>query len=301
MQKLISAYLSYLEHERNFSQHTIVSYANDLSQYYSFLKGEFPELIEKHHDAGTGVIRSFLGLLLDSGLSKKSVVRKLSTLRSFYKFLVRKKILKQNPAVNIVTPKVEKKLPQFLDKESMMKILELPEIGKFDGARDSVMLELFYGSGIRRAELIGLDVGDVDERNQTIKVTGKGNKQRIIPFTQNAKKSIQRYRTFRNEIIKQSQSRDRALLLNKKGERLTPSMVNTLVKKYLAGSTEIKKKSAHVLRHSFATHLLDNGADIVAVKELLGHESLSTTQIYTHVTVERLKRIYQQAHPKATS
>lgn len=301
MEKLISAYLSYLEHERNFSQHTIVSYANDLAQYFSFLKVSFPELIDNHHDTGNGVIRVFLGLLLDSGISKKSVVRKLSTLRSFYKFLVRKKILKQNPAMNIITPKIEKKLPQFVDKASMERILSLPDVQSFDGARDSVMLELFYGSGIRRAELIGLDVDDVDIKNQTIKVTGKGNKQRIIPLTLKSKKSILMYFPYRKEIISQTGSHEHALVLNKKGSRLTPSMVGSLVKKYLSSATEIRKKSPHVLRHSFATHLLDNGADILAVKELLGHESLSTTQVYTHVTVERLKKIYQQAHPKATS
>lgn len=301
MQKLISAYLSYLENERNYSQHTIVSYANDLAQYHTFLGKEFPELLQQHDDIDNSVIRAFLGLMLDSGISKKSVVRKLSTLRSFYKYLVRKSIVKQNPAINIITPKVEKKLPQFVDKGSMEKVLGLPDVSNFDGARDSVMLELFYGSGIRRAELIGLDLGDVDERNQTIKVTGKGNKQRIIPFTHNAKKSIQQYLTFRKEIVSHSESKEHALLLNKRGKRLTPSVVNTLVAKYLADTTEIRKKSPHVLRHSFATHLLDNGADILAVKELLGHESLSTTQVYTHVTVERLKKIYKQSHPKASA
>lgn len=301
MQKLIRAYLSYLEDERNFSQHTVVSYANDLSQYYSFLQKEFPELIERHDDTDTGVIRAFLGLLLDSGISKKSVVRKLSTLRSFYKFLVRKKILRQNPALNIVTPKIDKKLPQFIDQASMVKILALPDTNEFSGARDSVMLELFYGSGIRRAELIGLNISDIDFRNQTIKVTGKGNKQRIIPFTLNAKQSMQKYAAFREQLQRVTGAEEQALLLNQKGKRLTPSVVGTLVSKYLSGATEIQKKSPHVLRHSFATHLLDNGADIMAVKELLGHESLSTTQVYTHVTVERLKKIYQQAHPKAST
>jgi integrase/recombinase XerC len=300
MQKIISEYLSYLENERNYSQHTIVSYANDLAQYYSFLKEEFPELIERHNDTDTGVIRAFLGLLLDSGLSKKSVVRKLSTLRSFYKFLVRKKFVRNNPALNIITPKVEKKLPQFIDKDSMVKILSLPDITTFAGARDSAILELFYGSGIRRAELLGLTLNDIDERNQTIKVTGKGNKQRIIPFTENAKQSIQRYIQFRKEIGAET-GKENILFVSDNGIRLTPSKINTLVGKYLSGNTEIQKKSPHVLRHSFATHLLDNGADILAVKELLGHESLSTTQIYTHVTVERLKKIYQQAHPKASS
>ncbi|MFZ4620461.1 MAG: tyrosine recombinase XerC [Bacteroidota bacterium] len=301
MQKLIRAYLSYLEDERNFSQHTIVSYANDLSQYHAFLQNEFPDLIEQHDDTDTGVIRAFLGVLLDSGISKKSIVRKLSTLRSFYKFLVRRKILRQNPALNIITPKVEKKLPQFIDQASMEKILALPDGSGFAGARDSVMLELFYGSGIRRAELIGLNIDDIDPRNQTIKVTGKGNKQRIIPFTGNAKRSMERYSSFRDQLLRETGSDEQALLLNQKGKRLTPSVVGTIVTKYLSGTTEIQKKSPHVLRHSFATHLLDNGADIMAVKELLGHESLSTTQVYTHVTVERLKKIYQQAHPKATT
>lgn len=301
MQKIISEYLSYLENERNYSQHTVVSYANDLAQYYSFLKKDFPELITQHNDTDIGVIRAFLGLLLDSGLSKKSVVRKLSTLRSFYKFLVRKKIVRNNPALNVVTPKIEKKLPQFIDKDSMVKILSLPDVTTFTGARDSAILELFYGSGIRRAELLGLTVSDFDERNQTIKVTGKGNKQRIIPFTQNAKQSIRRYLEFRKKIGAQTDPKENTLFLSENGIRLTPSKVNTLVEKYLSGNTEIQKKSPHVLRHSFATHLLDNGADILAVKELLGHESLSTTQLYTHVTVERLKKIYQQAHPKASS
>ncbi|MDP1677856.1 MAG: tyrosine recombinase XerC [Bacteroidota bacterium] len=302
MQKIISEYLSYLENERNYSQHTIISYANDLAQYYSFLKKEFPELIQKHNDTDTGVIRAFLGLMLDSGISKKSVVRKLSTLRSFYKFLVRRKFVRNNPALNIISPKIEKKLPQFIDKDSMEKILMLPDVTTFVGARDSAILELFYGSGIRRAELLGLTLSDIDERNQTIKVTGKGNKQRIIPFTKNAKQSIHRYITFRKSISGNNDSyHGTVFFLDEKGMRLTPSKVNTLVKKYLSGNTEIQKKSPHVLRHSFATHLLDNGADILAVKELLGHESLSTTQIYTHVTVERLKKIYQQAHPKASS
>ncbi len=301
MQKIISEYLSYLENERNYSQHTIVSYANDLAQYYSFLKEEFPELIERHNDTDTGVIRAFLGLLLDSGLSKKSVVRKLSTLRSFYKFLVRKKFVRNNPALNIITPKVEKTLPQFIDKDSMVKILSLPDITTFAGARDSAILELFYGSGIRRAELLGLTLSDIDERNHTIKVTGKGNKQRIIPFTENARQSIKRYVQFRKEIGAETGMKENILFVSDTGIRLTPSKINTLVGKYLSGNTEIQKKSPHVLRHSFATHLLDNGADILAVKELLGHESLSTTQIYTHVTVERLKKIYQQAHPKASS
>ncbi len=298
MQNHIRAYLSYVENERNYSPHTVVSYANDLAQYFAFLKLEFPDLIENHARTDNHVVRAFLGMMLDSGISKKSAVRKLSTLRSFYKFLVRKKILRHNPALNIVTPKVEKTLPQFVDQRSMEAILAKPDSSTFEGSRDSVILELLYGSGIRRGELIGLDLDDIDDRNGTIKVTGKGNKQRIVPFTAAARRSIREYLARRSVVSKHSGA---ALLLDTEGRRLTPSKVNTLVRRYLSGTTELRKKSPHVLRHSFATHLLDNGADILAVKELLGHESLSTTQVYTHVTVERLKKIYQNAHPKAST
>jgi tyrosine recombinase XerC len=301
MQTLIGAYLSYLEDERNYSQHTVVSYAHDLAQYYSFLKETYPELLEDHNDTDQGVIRAFLGMLLDSGISKKSVLRKLSTLRSFYKYLVRKKAVRRNPVLNIISPKVEKKLPQFIDAGSMEHILALPKTDTFEGARDSVVLELLYGSGIRRAELIGLEIDDVDRGNRTIKVTGKGNKQRIIPMTVKAQQAIDRYESFREAVRTAAGTEERSLLISAKGTRMSPSMVNTVVSRYLTGATDVRKKSPHVLRHSFATHLLDNGADIMAVKELLGHESLSTTQVYTHVTVERLKKIYQQAHPKATS
>lgn len=301
MEELVRQYLAYLEQERNFSQHTLLSYANDLAQYSAFLQKEFPELIARHNDTDTGVIRAFLGLLLDSGLSKKSVVRKLSALRSFYKFLVRRGLLQQNPALTVVPPKLEKRLPQFVDKESMVRILARPDTATFAGARDAVILELLYGSGIRRGELVGLDLRDVDLRSRTLKVTGKGNKQRIIPFTAAAGSAIERYRAFRETVLRTAAEPTDALILTDTGTRITPSRVNTIVGRYLSGETEIAKKSPHVLRHSFATHLLDGGADIMAVKELLGHESLSTTQVYTHVTVERLKSIYQRAHPKATS
>ncbi|MDD8017036.1 MAG: tyrosine recombinase [Bacteroidota bacterium] len=301
MQELIQSYLSYIEHERNYSQHTVTSYSNDLSQYYSFIKTQFPELIDNHHLVDNSIIRAFLGMQLENGVQKKSVVRKLSTLRSFYKFLSRKKLISYNPTLSVVTPKVEKKLPQFVDKESMNKVLLLPDGSSFEGARDSAILELFYGSGIREAELIGLKVMNIDFHHQTLKVTGKGNKQRIIPFTSKAKESLQRYLPLRKEIISQQHSSEQSLFLTGKGKCLYPQKVYGIVNHYLKEVAEVQQKSPHVLRHSFATHLLDNGADILAVKELLGHESLSTTQVYTHVTVERLKKIYHKAHPKATA
>ena len=301
MQELIRSYLSYIERERNYSSHTITSYANDLTQYCSFLQNEFPELIQDPGTVDLSVIRAFLGVLLENGVAKKSVIRKLSTLRSFYKFLVRKKIVASNPTLNIITPKVEKKLPQFVDKESMERILSLPDSTTLNGARDAAILELFYGSGIRLSELIGLRVSDVNMHNRTIKVTGKGDKQRIIPCTTKAQEAIKKYVTIRKEHYPHIHTSSTALFTDDKGKALNPQRVYTIVNSYLREVAEIRQKSPHVLRHSFATHLLDNGADILAVKELLGHESLSTTQLYTHVTVDRLKKIYQQAHPKATS
>lgn len=301
MQELIRSYLSYLERERNYSPHTITSYANDLMQFVSFLESEFPHLVKDHRTVHPTVIRSFLGMMIDNGVSKKSIVRKLSSLRSFYKYLVRHKIVTNNPALNIITPKVEKKLPQFVDQKAMEKVLAAPDTSTVEGARDSAMLELFYGTGIRRSELLNLTMKDIDDRNRTIKVTGKGNKQRILPMTSKAYEALQRYFKLRKEKLPHTLSNKEPVFCDEHGNRLTPQRVYAVVHSYLQDVAEIQQKSPHVLRHSFATHLLDNGADILAVKELLGHERLSTTQIYTHVTVDRLKKIYQQAHPKASS
>ncbi|MFA6541316.1 MAG: tyrosine-type recombinase/integrase [Bacteroidota bacterium] len=301
MQEIIRSYLSYIENERNYSRHTLVSYSNDLSQYYSFITEHFPELLHHHEHVDQSVIRTFLGVMLEGGMSKKSISRKLSTLRSFYKYLSRKKLVPSNPAANIITPKLDKKLPQFVDKETMEKIFLSFDRTTFNGSRNLAMFELFYGSGIRQAELIAINVQDVDFYGSTLKVTGKGNKQRIIPLTGNAKDSLIHYLHLRKEKIAQHHSREKSLFITEKGKRLYPQMVYSIVHRALSGASEIQQRSPHVLRHSFATHLLDNGADILAVKELLGHESLSTTQVYTHVTVERLKKIYAKAHPKATT
>lgn len=299
MHNHIRSYLSYLEHERNYSQHTVISYANDLSQYQAYLATTFPELIDHHEHTDHSVVRSFLGMLLENGVSKKSVTRKLSTLRSFYKYLHRKKILALNPAADIITPKVEKKLPQFVDAAAMREILLKPDDTTFSGARDAAMLELLYGSGLRQGELILLKEEDIDPKKLTVKVTGKGDKQRIIPITRKAKHAIDVYQLKRKEVVKQQPVTTRVLFLTERGKQLYPQRVYSIVRKYLTGVSEVRQKSPHVLRHSFATHLLDKGADILAVKEMLGHESLSTTQLYTHITVERLKKIYKDAHPKA--
>jgi tyrosine recombinase XerC len=301
MQELIHTYLTYLQREKNYSSHTILSYENDLNQYRIFLEGEFPDLIRDHADVSNSAVRSFLGMLMDNGLSKKSVVRKLSTLRSFYKYLTRKAIVRNNPTVSVVTPKIDRKLPEFIDRNSMSVVCDLPDTTTYSGTRDSAILELLYGSGIRQSELIGLKIGDIDLHNGTVKVTGKGNKQRIVPLTRQSKESLQRYFRFRKELINNNHNADQTVFLTDKGKRMYPQRIYSIVHHYLKEVTEVRQKSPHVLRHSFATHLLDNGADILAVKEMLGHESLSTTQIYTHVTVDRLKKIYKNAHPKATT
>lgn len=301
MQELIRSYLSYLKREKNYSPHTVVSYQNDLSQYMAFLQHDAPGLVRDHSGVTAASVRAFLGVMLDNGLSKKSIVRKLSTLRSFYRYLSRKNIVPNDPTSSVVTPKTEKTLPEFVDRLVMEKVFMLPDTATFSGSRDAAMLELFYGSGIRLSELIGLRLEDIDENNGTVKVTGKGDKQRIVPLTKKSLLSIGNYLRHRKEIPKHSSAVERFVFLTEKGKRMYPQRVYSIVHHYLQEVAEIQQKSPHVLRHSFATHLLDNGADILAVKEMLGHESLSTTQIYTHVTVDRLKKIYKNAHPKATT
>jgi integrase/recombinase XerC len=294
----IESYLRYVERERNFSSHTIEAYARDLRQFVLFLEQDDPEVVTDPARIDHNVLRSYLGLLLDNGAAKKSIVRKISTLRSFFKFTVRRGFLQVNPAKNIITPKLEKKLPQVLDEQTARALMEAPDQETFAGVRDTALLELLYSTGMRRGELVGLNLSDVDYRQSIVKVTGKGNKQRMLPFGSKAKTALLRYVRLREQSPSVSKN-EHAVFISEKGVRLYPTAVNEIVKKYLARISEIKQKSPHVLRHSFATHLLDRGADIAAVKELLGHERLSTTQIYTHLTSERLKKVYQQAHPKA--
>jgi integrase/recombinase XerC len=301
LNRFVELFLEYIERERNFSPHTRVSYSKDLDQFRSFLHGQFPEAIEHPEHLDQDIIRSFLGMLLDGGMAKKSVVRKISTLRSFFKFAVGKKLLGCNPMNNVVTPKVEKKLPQFLDERAAEELMNLPNVESTLGARDAAILELLYSTGIRRGEIVGLDEGDVDFYEGSIKVVGKGNKQRIIPFGKKAHRTLAHYKARRKQLLRaEGGSGTKAFFLTTKGRRLYASAVNSIVQKYFKEVSDIKQQSPHVLRHSFATHMLDRGADIYAVKELLGHESLSTTQIYTHTTSERLKKVYRQAHPKAS-
>lgn len=297
LRRLIEEYLGALQNERNYSAHTIVSYKNDLSQFVAFLQNKFPEAVATPAYIDKEIVRTFLGAEFEGGMSKKSILRKISSLRSFFKYLVRHRYLVHNPAINIIAPKLEKKLPQFLKETTVNEILSLPESTDWLGARDAAMLELLYSSGIRRGELVDLTNGDIDFYQQVLKVTGKGNKQRIVPFGNKAKSALLHYQQMRENIF--PGRKDSPVFLTMKGKKLYPNAVNEIIKKYLREVSEVHQKSPHVLRHSFATHMLDHGADLSTVKELLGHESLSTTQVYTHVTSERLKKVYRQAHPKA--
>ncbi|MFI5250941.1 MAG: site-specific tyrosine recombinase/integron integrase [Bacteroidota bacterium] len=289
----IKNFLIYLRIERNYSPHTISSYEDDLLQLNDFLKRHFTSEQIDPAAIDNITLRLFLGDLRENGLEVKSIARKLAATRSFFKYLEKKGILTQNAALNVISPKLPKKLPSFLDESAIEKMMMLPDLKTEEGLRDRAILEILYGAGIRLAELINLSPHDVDFRNNTIRVLGKGRKERIIPLGSRAKEAV---RAYRQSATKPS---DEALFLSSRGGKLYPKGVYRIIQKYIGLVSEIEKKSPHVLRHTFATHLLNRGADLQAVKELLGHESLSTTQLYTHVTLDRLKHIYRQAHPKA--
>ncbi len=301
MIRYIKTFLEYLEKEKNYSRNTIVSYEDDLLQFNTFLSRHFGDTSFTPSMIDRVTIRLFLGELLEEKKSKRSIARKLASIRSFLKYLVRTEILERNVGIYVATPKLQKKLPVFLDESSVSKMMDLPDTSTPEGLRDKAVLEVLYGTGIRMGELIQLKLDSVNIVKNVIKVVGKGNKQRIVPVGSKARTAIQNYLKRRNELLervdkKESEAR---IFLSNRGKPLYPRGVYNIVTKYIGRIAEIEKKSPHVLRHTFATHMLNRGADLRAVKELLGHESLSTTQLYTHVTVERLKKIYEQAHPKA--
>ncbi|MEE9187035.1 MAG: tyrosine recombinase XerC [Bacteroidota bacterium] len=301
MKPLIRKYLTYLAKERQYSPHTVTAYQNDLRQFVEFLDLHFSGTQYALGSIDNVTVRLYLGELLDRGLTKKSIVRKLAAVRSFFTYLVRQSIARYNPAATIGTPKLEKRLPLFLDEGSMEKILAAPDRSNRNGIRDAAVMELLYSTGIRLGELLRLSLEDVDFENRTIKVLGKGSKQRVVPFGKKASEALRTYLNKRQEFVNRNTRGDdrRALFLSVGGKRIYAKAVYLIVKRYIGQVSEIEKKSPHIIRHTFATHLLNRGADLRAVMELLGHESLSTTQLYTHVTVDRLKKTYRLAHPKA--
>lgn len=292
---MIESFLKYIEFEKRYSKHTVISYKNDLEQFNIFLSNldqqlNLQSVVYPH-------IRSWVITLVEDGISPSSVNRKMASLRSYYKFLMKSGALKKDPTVQLKALKTSKRLPQFAQESEMQRLFDLVDFGNdFTGKRDELMMELLYATGIRRSELIALKVDSINLGKSQIKVLGKRNKERIIPLNTEVAELIQKYLKMRDEAFGNTNN---FLLLTDKGEQLYDGFVYRKVKRYLGATTSLEKKSPHILRHTFATHLLNNGADLNAVKELLGHSSLAATQVYTHNSLDKLKKVFEQAHPKA--
>jgi len=305
----VNDFIEYLSDFKNFSINTAFAYRTDLIQFGVFLSEfynlkESPDkLLVDFNDIDLNVLKNFLVFLYEMQkidvkktpkYSKKSVARKLSVLKSFFKYLLRRKVIIKNPSSNLIFPKVTKKLPVYLSYTQIDALLDDRKSRDMRLLEKSI-IEMFYSTGIRLSELVNLKVNDIEIRKKLIKVTGKGSKQRIVPFGKKAADALMNYFEIRNiSDIKNSEY----LFIDNKGNKLYPMKVYRIIRKNLTGITDINEKSPHILRHTFATHLLDKGADIRAVKDLLGHENLSTTQIYTSVTIEKLKKVYQSSHPR---
>lgn len=332
---LIDEFLNYLRFERHFSPHTAKCYAADLHQFCDFLRGDEtaaagssplgsgfngtahggngspgggtatitappqPATREMLITVQTEDIRRFLGFLRDREYSKSTTARKLATLRSFYKFCLKRSYIRVHPLATIRTPKQDKRLPKFLEEEQVRKLLETPDVATLLGARDRAMLETMYSTGVRVSELVDLNVADVDFVGEALHIRGKGKKARVTPISPTALAWIRRYTEIRRAEPRAATFNQEAVFVNKHGQRLSTRSVRRKLDKYLAIAGLDPSISPHTLRHSFATHMLNRGADLRAVQELLGHQSLSTTQIYTHVTAARLKEQYDAAHPRA--
>ncbi|HZG00560.1 MAG TPA: tyrosine-type recombinase/integrase [Chitinophagales bacterium] len=286
----------FLQFEKRYSAKTVEAYQRDLSQFKAFFAESYAQ--SDISQASHVHIRSWLVSLLEQKITPRSVHRKVSSLKSFYRFLLRKQIIVKNPTAKVLTPKLSKRLPSFMVEKETEQLLRQPvDPTSFSAVRDRLVLTLFYGTGMRVAELAGLAEGDINEYQKQVKVLGKGNKERIVPLQEDILEALRLYLTMRTLIPNAASTK--ALLLTERGQPLYPRAIQRLVKKALDGVTTLDKKSPHLLRHTFATHLLNRGADINAIKELLGHANLSATQVYTHNSIEKLKNIYKKAHPKA--
>lgn len=290
MERYINKFITYLEIEQNVSNHTVANYLLDLKNFNAFLEGRPLEQVDRL------VLRMFLAHLKKGGYAKSSVARKVSSLRSFFKFLCRDGYLVVNPASGLIIPKLDKKLPVFLGLSEVIKLLEAPPYDTLIGLRDRAILETLYSTGIRVSEIADLNIRDVDFIGGVMKIYGKGKRERLAPIGDKALKCIRDYLSRRRLICK---VHNKTLFLNKGNKRISSRSIRNFLNKYIRQLTVKEGISPHTLRHSFATHLLDRGADLRSVQELLGHRNLSTTQIYTHLTTERLKSVYNKAHPRA--
>ena len=283
-------FLRYLNVERNASPHTILNYNLDLAQFFKILGHD------RLKDVTSLDIRRFVASLSSSGASKRTIARKLSCVRSFFRYLCQEGTIEHSPAAAIPTPRLDKLLPSFLDEHQILRLLDMPDTKKWQGLRDCAILETLYSTGMRVSELVGLNRQDVDEFSDVAMVRGKGKKERLCPIGKEAMKAIQRYA---NAGPKAKPGHAQAVFISQKKTRLTVRQVDRLLAKYVRLAGLPASICPHSLRHTFATHLLDRGADLRSVQELLGHASLSTTQIYTHITPQRLKKVYDKAHPRA--
>ncbi|MBS1666934.1 MAG: tyrosine-type recombinase/integrase [Bacteroidetes bacterium] len=293
---LILPFIDYLKFEKRYSEHTIRSYRDDLAAFFEYLSQYSGEL--KLEEISSALIRSWLADLKNKQLSSRSINRKISTLKSFFRYQLKEGNLEQTPMNKIISPKISKRLPVYIeqkDMETLFSYVEFPDNWK--GQTDRLLLEIFYNTGMRLSELIGIKESQIDFGNNAIKVLGKGNKERIIPISGDMMGSIRHYIKTKKQALEPI-SHD-CLLVNDKGKKLYPKYVYLCVKQYLSAVTTVQQKSPHVLRHSFATHLTNSGAELNSIKELLGHASLAATQVYTHNTIEKLKDVYKKAHPKA--
>ncbi len=292
---LTDSFLDYLRYERNYSDDTVKAYGEDIRQFQEF--GGEDVGLQSPSEVVVDVVREWMIHLMNLGYATTSVNRKLSSLRSYYKYLLRKGEVKVDPLRKITGPKNKKNLPVFVKESEMNRLLDDEDFGEgFEGCRDHLVIAMFYATGMRLSELIGLDDGDVDFAASVIKVTGKRNKQRLIPFGEELRAEMEAYVKQRDESVP---VRSDAFFVRKTGERLYPNIVRKIVTRNLSKVVTVKKRSPHVLRHTFATSMLNHEAELGAIKELLGHESLATTEIYTHTTFEELKKVYNQAHPRA--
>jgi integrase/recombinase XerC len=290
MIRYIDKFINYLNIEKNASEHTIMSYSGDLRDFGNFLGDAKVETVDYL------LLRRYLAHMREKGYSKRTIARKLASLRSFFRFLYREGYIKTNPASCLATPKLEKKLPLFLDADDVVKLIEAPDDKDIAGLRDKAILETLYSTGMRVSELVKLNIDNIDFIGGVVKVFGKGKKERLTPIGDKALRAIRDYLSRRGF---KKLTEKKAVFLNKNGTRLTDRSVRRMVGKYIMRLSFREGISPHTLRHSFATHLLNRGADLRSVQELLGHMNLSTTQIYTHVTTKRLKDVYEKSHPRA--
>ncbi len=292
---LTDSFLDYLLHERNYAESTVERYKADVLELQKFGEEQLGSITPEKVDAE--LVRDWIAFLMDEQRCASTINRKLSSIRTYYRFLLRKGLVAVDPLQKVVGPKKKNPLPVFLKENEMNRLLDDIDFGEsFEGCRDRMIIEMFYATGMRLSELVGLNDADVDFSTALIKVTGKRNKQRLIPFAKELEFSMREYVNKRNEKFP---LRSDAFFVRKGGQRLYPGFVAALVKRNLSKVVTVKKRSPHVLRHTFATAMLNHGADLNSIKELLGHESLATTEVYTHTTFEELKKVYNQAHPRA--